>query len=300
LLSDLLLLGPLNGLVLLAALVGGLGISWVSVLRLRQGEPVRLMPIVLVVAAPLLFAVYAVTFQFWDSTETVAAASPAARQMVLAQLLSRAVYTQIAAGVIAVLPALIVIGGCLSIASLGERPRSGIAIVASLLTLLLTATALASGAASGAWGLSAIRAMLYLIAGGAITAALLSTHQRGPGAQVGPIAAATLPLLVAAIDTGASGWLSMEQFILIARAPALEKQAILATMVQSITTLRLYSGVTLSLALALAALGPLASAYRSRTLINAQIIAIVTSMIFAAVVVRYGCSFLVPFTDLVS
>ena len=103
-----------------------------------------------------------------------------------------------------------------------------------------------------------------------------------------------------AIEAGAAGWLSMEQFQLIAVAPVEQKQALLDTMVQAVATLRVFSGLTLLQALALAGLGPLASAYRSRTLIPRQVIAIVTSMVFASIVVGLATSYLVPFTFQVS
>ena len=296
-LSELLLVGPLNGPVLLGCLLLGLGVSIVSVLRLRSGSTVPLLPIVLALGLPLLFAIYAVTVQFgWGSESAIAGAEPIMKQTLLAAALSKAVYTQIIAGIVSALPALVLIGGCLSVSTLGERPRSRIAIAAATLTFLLTATALGSGAASGVWGLAAIRALLYLFAGAATTAALLSTHQKGPGAQIGPITAIALPLFIAAVDAGACGWLSREQFIRIAMAPPVEKQVLLDGIVASLGILRAFSGLSLLLALVLAALGPLASAYRSRPLVRPQVVAILSSMAVAIFVVLLASSYLVPFT----
>ena len=66
-------------------------------------------------------------------------------------------------------------------------------------------------------------------------------------------------------------------------------------MVASIASLRLFSGVGLVLALLLASLGPLASAYRSRPLVRSQIIALISSMLMAVCVVIWASNYLVPF-----
>jgi hypothetical protein len=203
--------------------------------------------------------------------------------------------TQILGGVAVAVPALVVIAGCLLTSELGERPRMGLAGASAVLTFALTATALASGAASGVWGLAAVRSLVYLAAGIATTAALLTTHQRGPGAQVGPVAAVVLPMLVAGLDATASGWVSAEQFRLIATTAPELRQAVLLETAQQIDTLRLYSAASLVLAVALAGLGPAASAYRSRPLVGAQSRAVALSMAAAVVVVVYGANYLVPF-----
>ena len=64
LLHEFLRVGPFNCLLLLSFLLLGLAIAGFSIRNLRRGDEVRLLPIVLVLSAPLLFAVYAVTVQF--------------------------------------------------------------------------------------------------------------------------------------------------------------------------------------------------------------------------------------------
>ena len=56
-------MGPINALVLLLCLGAGLGVAIHTTLRLRRGQEVRLLPIVLALAAPLLFGIYAATWQ---------------------------------------------------------------------------------------------------------------------------------------------------------------------------------------------------------------------------------------------
>jgi hypothetical protein len=288
--------GPTNGAILLSCLVAGLVVAVRTVLQLRRAEEVSLTPLVTTLAAPLLFVVYGVTWQYGaGSLDAMAATPAAAKQTYLAMALSRAVMTQILGGVAVAVPALVVIAGCLLTSELGERPRMGLAGASAVLTFALTATALASGAASGVWGLAAVRSLVYLAAGIATTAALLTTHQRGPGAQVGPVAAVVLPMLVAGLDATASGWVSAEQFRLIATTAPELRQAVLLETAQQIDTLRLYSAASLVLAVALAGLGPAASAYRSRPLVGAQSRAVALSMAAAVVVVVYGANYLVPF-----
>lgn len=297
-LSFLFEVGPVNGLIILATLAGGLAVAGLTTARLRSGDDVALAPIVIALAAPLLFAIYAGTWQYTAALESVAQASGPVKQTLLAMAVSKAVATQIAAGIAAVIPAFAIIIGCLSVASFGERPRSGIAAVAAILTILLTASALGSGAASGAWGLAAIRALLYLAAGIGTTAALLTTHHRGPGAQVGPVAAATLPLLVAALDASGSGWLSVQELRMIAVAAPSDKQGMMLATGEAITILRGFSGLSVMLALSLAALGPVASAYKSRPLVARQTVAIAASMASALAVVLLTSAYLAPFTAL--
>lgn len=289
-------IGPINGVVLILCMLGGLLTVGHATLRMRRSAHVPLLPVIGAIAAPLLFTLYAVTMQYTAGMDA-AANHPVliARQTLMAATLSKAVTTQILGGGISAMIALGMIGLCLAHASLGERPRTGIALAAAGLTFCLTATALGSGAASGAWELAAIRALLVLLAGGATTAVLLSTHQRGPGAQIGPIAAITLPLFVAAIDAAACGWLSKGQFILIAAAEPAARQGILNLMVASIASLRLFSGVGLVLALLLAGLGPLASAYRSQPLVRSQVLVLMSSMLMAVCVVIWASNYLVPF-----
>ena len=291
--------GPVNGLILLGISITGLAVAASTIVKLRRGDDVAFTPMVIALAAPLLFAIYAGTLQYAAASDAAMhAADPLARQTLLAMAVSRAITTQIAAGIASAIPAFAIIAGCLSVASFGEQPRSGIAAVAAVLTVLLTATALGSGAASGAWGLAAIRALLYLAAGIATTAALLTTHHRGPGAQVGPVAAATLPLLVAALDASGSGWLSMQELLLIVSAAPADKMTMMLATDDALTILRGFSGLSVVLALILAGLGPVASAYKSRPLVRSQSIAIAVSMASALAIVLLTSGYLAPFTTL--
>lgn len=295
-LSTLAEMGATNAIVLVFALLASLLMAVRAVHRIRQAEEVELLPLVAVLAAPLAFTVYALTLQFAGGDLALAADVPAAqRQTMLAMALSRAVTTQIVGGAVVVLPSLVLILGCVSVADPGERPRLGLAGVAAVLTIALTATALGSGAASGAWGLAAIRAIIYLTAGLGTTAALLTTHHRGPGAQIGPIAAAVLPLLVAGLDATASGWHSAEQFLVIANSAPADRQAVLLQMSQTLETLRAFSSASVLIAVVLAGLGPAASAYQRHPLLQAQAGAVAMSMLTSIIIVLYGGNFLVPF-----
>jgi hypothetical protein len=102
--------------------------------------------------------------------------------------------------------------------------------------------------------------------------------------------------MVAALDATTSGWLSYIQFLTIAAAAPVEKQGLLNATVDVTVILRGFSGLSLLLALALAALGPIASVARSRALVRPQVAAIVASMVTAVLVVVFGSSYLIPFT----
>ena len=73
-LNELLLVGPINGLVLLVLLVGGLLVVGYSAIRLRRGEDVALSPLIIAIASPLLFTLYAVTAQYTWGLQTAASA----------------------------------------------------------------------------------------------------------------------------------------------------------------------------------------------------------------------------------
>jgi hypothetical protein len=138
--------------------------------------------------------------------------------------------------------------------------------------------------------------MLYLAAGIATTAALLATHKRGPGAQLGPLMAVTLPLLVAGLDATASGYVATGALQQVAVAPPAAKQALVNSGADAMHILQGFSGLSVLLALGLACLGPVASAQRSRDLIRGQVGAIALSMGSAALVILTAGAYMLPFT----
>jgi hypothetical protein len=288
--------GPVNGGLLLLSCLVGLVWAWRAGAQLRHGEDVSLRPLVTMMAIPLFLSVFAQTTQLsWAMEDAAAHDIPAARQTLMAAAISRAVSTQVLAGFATACTALVLLVGALSAVSLSERPRSRLAAAAAGLTFLLTATTLASGGASGVWGLAAWRALLYLFAGGATTAALLATHKRGPGAHLGPVVAATLPLLVAGVDAAAGGWVTGDAFVRAAMAAPADKQHTLWQGYEAVGVLQGFSGMSVLLAVGLASLGPLASASRHRDLVAPQLGAIAISVVAAVAVIVVTAAPLQPF-----
>jgi len=288
--------GPVNGALLLGMLLLTLGVCLRALRTLRAGEPMNLWPVVITLAMPLVFSVYACTMQL-DAGIAAATTHPnlPARQTLMAMALSRALHTQMLAGIAASLGAALLIVGSVASTTLGARPRMGVAAAGILLTFGLTATALAGGSATGAWEIASIRALLYLAAGIGATAALLTTHERGPGAQVGPLAAASLPLLVAGIDTASSGWISVATLRGIALAAPEAKQGLLDAGASTLFTLQGFSSLQLALALGLAALGPVASLSRRRDLLPAQMGALGMALTTGAGVLIWSNTWVSPF-----
>jgi hypothetical protein len=281
--------GPLNGAILLVLLIIGMGAALNSIRRMRAAEDVALWPVVITLALPLLFSLWAGSWQLdaaW--ADAMVSDPPIKRQTLMAMALSRGVHTQMLAGIVVGVPAFTLIAGCLSVATMGARPRIEIAGTAIALTFALTVTALARGYASGAWGLASTRAVLFLAAGIGTTSALLLTHKRGPGAQVGPLAAVAIPLLIAGLDQLTIGWMTLQDFQAIAIALPADKQALMDTHLATASVLRGFSGLQLALALALASLGPIASLSRRRDLMPRQVGAMVAGLVTAAAVVGFG------------
>ena len=152
--SEWLSIGPINGLVLILCLLGGGLTVGHATLRMRRSAHVPLIPMIAAIAAPLLFTLYAVTMQYTAGMDAAANHPvPIARQTLMAATLSKAVMTQILGGGISAAIALGMIGLCLGHASLGERPRTGIALGAAGLTFCLTATALGKWRGLGCMGI---------------------------------------------------------------------------------------------------------------------------------------------------
>lgn len=275
-------MGPIYSGILLICLVAGLVSAARSVRAVRYGEDARLLPLVMALGFPLLLTVWATLVAYPSEVESALALEEGPRQqMLLAVAVSKVVLVQIGAGLVTAVSVMVVLLGTATSISLGERPRLEVAGVAAVLTFLITASCLASGMVSGEWGVAALRALVYLGAGLITTAALLLTHRRGPGAHLGPLAAATLPLLIAAVDAAASGWVSAQALTMAAAAAPVAKQGVLSEGSTAVAAMRVFSGSNSLLAVALAALGPVVSSMRSRELVRPQAVGVALGLLTA-------------------
>lgn len=248
-----------------------LALIWRTARRLQRGEPVSAVPVLLSLTVPLGIAVVVSTVFLqsglaWADSMT----DPRAVATIQAMAIGRSIFTQMFAGLVTASSASLLIVACIVFASPSERPRLGIAAVAASLTWMLSIVLLTSTSMTPTWALahpaliSGVRVAAYLAAGLGATAALLMSHKRGPGASIGIIAAATLPFVVAGGDAMAMSLISLDAFHSAAQAAAVDKAAILEGAREASMIFRYFSGVHVALALALAALGPMAAKTASR------------------------------------
>ena len=289
--------GPTHSAVLLICLLLALVASADTVLRLRRGDSPNSLMLTGALSAPLLYSVYASTLHFgsqWSSALTNS--EVVIRQTLMASAIGEAVFAQIIAGVICCLSAVGLLIACSTQLSLGERPRLRLAAAGAVLTVLLTGTALMSGASTGVWEPAALRAMAYLVAGLLTTGVLLTTHVRGPGSNIGPIAALSVPLLVAGLDLAAMGLGTAHALEAIAAAAPADKQALLGQLLDTTQGGQIFSGLSIVLALLLAALGPIASWQRHREQARKHLVAMGMSLVVAATSLFLVSSYLSPFS----
>jgi hypothetical protein len=169
-----------------------------SLRAVHWGREARTWPLVVGMSIPLLFSVYASTMQFdtWSVwVERVyggPGADPLAYETMTAMVLSKAVHTQMAAGLVTGAASLALIIGVIALTVEGDHPRLGIGSVSVALTAGLVLTAAVSGLYMGPLG-AALRAGLYLAGGIAATTGLLAAHSRGPGVQAGTLTSQSSP-----------------------------------------------------------------------------------------------------------
>ena len=257
-------MGPNFYVMALLALVAA-GMVAQTLRAVRWGREVRGWPLVLGLSLPLLFSVYASTAQFeswslWVEYNYGAPGSdPMAYHTMTAMVLSKAVHTQMAAGLVTAAVCLGLLLGVIALTVEGDRPRLGVGSAGVALTAGLVLTASVTGLYAGPLG-AALRVGLYLAAGLAATTALMSAHSRGPGVQAGTLTALAFPLLVAAVDQASSGYYAFSRFSWLAQlAPSAAKEAAIADVAHNLATLQSFSTVHLGLAVGLGMLGPLAA-----------------------------------------
>lgn len=244
---------------------------WRTLRRIQSGEPASAVPVLLTLMVPLGIA-FVVSTVFVDSGMNWAASvtDPMAAATIQAMAIGRGIFTQMFAGLLTAGSAALLIGGCIAVASPSERPRLGIAAVAASLTWVLVVVLMTSSSFTPTWAianpglLSGFRVSAYLAAGLAATGALLTSHKRGPGASVGLIAAAALPFVVVGGDAVAMSLVSLDAFSAAAHAAAADKGAIIEGAREATFIFKYFSGVHVVLALALAALGPIAAKAATR------------------------------------
>lgn len=288
--------GPVHCSVLFLCLLAAVGAIVHTLARLSRTEVPRWFPLTAAMSAPLAYTVYASTLHFaLQSKSAVAHPVIEVRQTLLAVAVSEVIYTQILAGLITGVLAVALILGCITQLTPGERPRLHLAGAAAIFTVLLTGTALLGGGYTGIWSPAAMRAMTYLIAGLLTTGILLSTHIRGPGAHVGPVAALAVPLIVAGFDLFAMGLNTAHALTAVAEAVPANRTLLVSQLIATTTQAKVFAGLSLVLALGLAALGPIASWTRHRTQARKHLSAMMLSVVVAGASLLLVSSHLAPF-----
>ncbi|MEO0600323.1 MAG: hypothetical protein AAF211_02750 [Myxococcota bacterium] len=290
--SDPLVLGPLNGGVLLILVVIG-GVAVVRALqRVNRGEVVDTLPLVAVLVLPLLFAVVSANVLLpWDVEAAQSHPSAPARQTLWAMALSRSLLTALYAGLVVGGLSLGLLGGTLAVTVRGERPRHGLGQSALVVgALFWFVVAMGMSLEPTAWLVG--RTVLYGIAVVAVALALRATHRRGPGVQLATISAVAFPLLVAGIDLSTIAWSTGLRLEAIAAAPATDKQGMMDAALASLGTLQGFSGLHLAFATALAGLGPLAVWRGERPVARRALAALATGVVVSAIGVGFASTWL--------
>lgn len=294
-LSEMLLIGPLNGGLLLLWFLTALGVVGWALRRVHRGESVPLVPLALLFVLPLGFAAWASTWQHtsamdWATTHP----RPEYRQTYMAAMMERTVLTQFFAGIAVTVSGLALVAGSVLLTVRGERPRWLAGGVASTLGVVMLAIAAASvseypGVLVGA------RIALYTVAIGVTVAAVVLAHRRGPGVQLAAIAGVTLPLVVVGVDLITMSYVTFVRLVEIAVAVPAEKQALMYRALQVLDQLQTTSFVTLGLALALALLGPVLAWRRDRPLAAWTLAAVAAVVLVAGVGLSTTMTWSAPF-----
>jgi len=277
---DPLVLGPLNGGLLLVFLVAGGAMVARALRRVHRGDVVEPVPLAAVLALPLLLAVVSANVQLPIDVEAAKSYPvPSARQTLWAAAIHRSVLTQLYGGLVVGLLAIVLTIGAQLLTVPGERPRLRLAQAGMLLGAGFWFVAAAGLTLEPTWWLVG-RTALYGIAVLAVVIALLASHRRGPGVQLAAISAVAFPLLVAGVDQSTIAWSTGVRLQEIAEAPPSERQALMDATLATLGAMRGFSGLHLALAAGLAGLGPLA-VYRERPL-GAQSVATVAMVVVVA------------------
>ncbi|MBX2799593.1 MAG: hypothetical protein KTR31_18090 [Myxococcales bacterium] len=263
--SDLAALGPVNTTIL-ASLLTVAAILVIRALRqLNRGEVVDALPVTIALVLPLGFAVWAANGQLTSNMEeAVTRAEPRVKQTIMAMMLTRSLLSQLIGAAGTALLAATLMGGALALTVPGDRPRLAVGQAAAGLGGGVVLVAL-TGMSLQPTALLAVRTLLYVAAVVVVISAITNAHRRGPGMQLGTLAAVCFPIFVAAVDQATMAWFAGTSLREIALAAPTAKQALMVDTISSLSTLRTFSAVHLSLAAGLALLGALSAWRTART-----------------------------------
>ncbi|MEN0068229.1 MAG: hypothetical protein AAGA48_39270 [Myxococcota bacterium] len=292
---DPMVLGPLNGGLLLACLVVGVAFVARSLGRLNRAELVEALPLAGLLALPLGLAVYSANVQL--PVDVLAAKFhpvAEAKQTLWALAIHKSILTQLYGGVIVGGLALWLIVGSLVLTVPGERPRLALGQAAVLVAVCFALVVGVGLSIAPSWLLVA-RTVLYAVALFSVVSALVAAHRRGPGVQLAVVSAVAFPLFVAGVDQATIAWATGMRLYEIALAPPSDKAAMMESTLSMLGTLRGFSGVHLGLAAGLALLGPVAAWRTHRTLAWQNLAAVASVVVLSAVGVGFASTWLAGF-----
>ena len=277
------MLGPINGGVLLAMLIASVVAAGMMLRQIHRGRVASVVPLIVSLALPLVFASWAASTQH-DYAMEWAMTHPEylVRQTYMALMLSRTIATQTFAGSIVSLVGVGALAGAVALTVRGERPRwliglLGLGVGGALITVAATSMSHYPAA------IVAGRVGVYVVAVGISVAALISAHRRGPGAQLATVVAVAVPLIVAGADLATLGWIATVNVHQMAKAPVELKQGLMDNTIAILDSLTRSSWVTLSLATGLALLAPITAWRRERPMAVATLLAVVAVLVVAIV-----------------
>ena len=277
------LLGIINGPVLLLATVAILVTGVLALRRIHRGEPAPLVAVAVMLVLPLAFIAWASTAQHHAAMEwAMAFPRPAYKQTYMAAMLSRTIATQLYGGAIVAISGVSLLAGALALTVRGERPHWLTGGVAGVLVLGLISTAIV-GMTTEPFLVVGSRLVLYVAAGGLSVAALVAAHRRGPGTQLATLVAVVLPLTVVATDLSVLGTIASLHLTEVAAAPPPAKQALLDSALATLQLVQTSAWISLGLAAALSLLGPAIAWRRERPHATATLAAMAGVLVLAGV-----------------
>jgi len=292
--SYLVRLGPINASVLGALTLIVATAVVLTLRRVHRGEPAPVLFATAALALPVLFAAWASTWQHaaaWAWAIEVPGIPE--RVSYLAMFLARTLVTQLISGVLVLVGGLGLLGGALALTVRGERPRWLAGAIAAALAALLVSVAAVS-MASHPFAVTALRIGSYTAIATAAVVALIVAHRRGPGAQLASLTAMVLPLVIVASDMATLAGLAILRFEQAAVAPYASKRPILLQAESALHDLQAAAVIGLSLAAALALIGPIVTWRRERPQALAGAIALAVVLLVAVVGLSGSTAWLGP------
>ena len=248
----------------------------------RHGRRVPAWIVLLAAGLPLVYATSWKVYTIDLRLESLLGALPAhKKQFVYAATLTHTANLQWLSALLVIILCLWVVNQLFMASTDGERPNHKLSIVAAILggTLVLLSAWFAPKGFGPfvAWAPPSLYALLTLM----LATVVRRSHLRGTGAEIAPLALLLTPLLVAAVDRVAGGWIASGTLSAVASTPPALKQEMMNGALNTIDGMQAIARAQWVLAIGLAALGPIALRKRSTPFQRNQLVAVFATSLVA-------------------